>query len=71
MEQLWGGKKKSKKWLQSEHNRTFADWFQSKVSAELKEKPNNVTQTVRWLAGKPSFTVFTYEAYRYNGVKYF
>ncbi|XP_024200497.1 uncharacterized protein LOC112203814 [Rosa chinensis] len=71
VEQLWGGKKKSKKWLQSEHNRTFADWFQSKVSAELKEKPNNVTQTVRWLAGKPSFTVFTYEAYRYNRVKYF
>ena len=31
MEQLYAGKKKSKEWLMSEHNRTFANWFESKV----------------------------------------
>ncbi|XP_062006028.1 uncharacterized protein LOC133723227 [Rosa rugosa] len=70
-EQLYVGKKKSKKWLLDEHNCTFAEWFQSKVSAKIKERSNGVSQALRWLAGKPSFTVFTYERYRYNGVKYF
>lgn len=30
-----------------------------------------MSQTLRYLAAKPSFTVFTYKGYRYNGVKYF
>ncbi|XP_040362226.1 uncharacterized protein LOC121049375 [Rosa chinensis] len=71
VEQLYGGKNKSKQWLLSEHNRTFADWFQSKVLAEMKENRNKVSETIRWLAGKPSFRVFTYEGYIYNGVKHF
>ncbi|XP_024178737.1 uncharacterized protein LOC112184731 [Rosa chinensis] len=71
VEQLYAGKKKSKQWILSEHNRTFADWFEAKVSAQMKENPNEVSQTIRWLAGKPSFTVHSYGGYRYNGVKYF
>lgn len=41
------------------------------MTAEIRERPNEISQTLRWLAGKPSFTVLTYEAYRYNGVKHF
>lgn len=47
MEQLHIGKKKSKKWLMSEHNRTFANWFESKVAAEIKERPCEISQTLR------------------------
>ena len=41
------------------------------MAAEIKERASEISQTLRWLAGKPSFTVLTYEAYRINGVKYF
>lgn len=30
-----------------------------------------VSETIRWLAGKPSFSVLTYEGYAVNGVRYF
>ena len=41
------------------------------MAAEIKERPSEISQIVRWLAGKPSYIVLTYEAYRYNGVKFF
>ena len=30
-----------------------------------------VSETIRWLAGKPSFSVLTYEGYLVDGVRYF
>ncbi|XP_074336630.1 uncharacterized protein LOC141673790 [Apium graveolens] len=64
-------KKKSVHWLLREHNRLFADWFLEKVSREMEENPGGVSETIRWIAGKPSFSVLTYEAYLVDGVRYF
>ena len=52
------GKKKSIQWMIGEHNRLFANWFQNRVATELNENGQGVSETIRWLAGKPSFTVF-------------
>ena len=54
-----------------EHNRLFADWFQNRVATELNENGQGVSETIRWLAGKPSFTVLTYDGYLVDGVRYF
>lgn len=41
------------------------------VSTEMMQNAQCVSETTRWLAGKPSFSVLTYERYVVNGVKYF
>ncbi|XP_063941318.1 uncharacterized protein LOC135149522 [Daucus carota subsp. sativus] len=71
LEEIYRGKKKSVHWLLREHNRLFADWFEQKVSSEMMKNPQDISDTIRWLAGKPSFSVFTYEAYLVDGVRYF
>ncbi|XP_074336693.1 uncharacterized protein LOC141673863 [Apium graveolens] len=71
LEGIHQGKKKSVHWLLREHNRLFADWFLEKVSSEMEENPGGVSETIRWIAGKPSFSVLTYEAYLVDGVRYF
>ena len=40
------------------------------VSTELRENSEAVSETIRWLAGKPSFSVLTYEGYIADGVRY-
>ncbi|XP_063939799.1 uncharacterized protein LOC108198202 [Daucus carota subsp. sativus] len=65
------GNKKSAQWLMGEHNRLFADWFEKKVNTEMMQNAQGVSETTRWLAGKPSFSVLYYEGYVVNGVKYF
>ena len=67
---IYGGKKKTIQWLIGEHNRLFADWFQEKVNTEM-ENGERVSETIRWLAGKPSFTVLTFEGYLVDGIRYF
>ena len=37
----------------------------------MEENPGGVSETIRWIAGKPSFSVLTYEAYLVDGVRYF
>lgn len=37
----------------------------------MMENDEGVSETIRWLAGKPSFSVFTYESYLINEVRYF
>nr|XP_017221456.1 PREDICTED: uncharacterized protein LOC108198202 [Daucus carota subsp. sativus] len=59
------GNKKSAQWLMGEHNRLFAD------CTEMMQNAQGVSETTRWLAGKPSFSVLYYEGYVVNGVKYF
>ncbi|XP_074338682.1 uncharacterized protein LOC141676833 [Apium graveolens] len=72
LEGIHQGKKKSVHWLLREHNRLFADWFLEKVSySEMEENLGGVSETMRWIAGKPSFSVLTYEAYLVDGVRYF
>ncbi|XP_074324039.1 uncharacterized protein LOC141660961 [Apium graveolens] len=41
------------------------------VSSEMKGNPDAVSETIRWLAGKPSFSVLTYQGFSVNGVGYF
>ncbi|XP_074323948.1 uncharacterized protein LOC141660863 [Apium graveolens] len=41
------------------------------VSSEIIENPGGVSDTIRWIAGKPSFSVMTYEGYLVDGVRYF
>ena len=41
------------------------------VSTEMMQNAQGVSETTRWLAGKPSFSVLYYEGYVVNGVKYF
>ena len=36
----------------------------------MRENPEAVSETIRWLAGKPSFSVLTYEGYVVDGVRY-
>nr|XP_017233155.1 PREDICTED: uncharacterized protein LOC108207204 [Daucus carota subsp. sativus] len=71
LEQQYQGKKKSVQWLIGEHNRLFANWFQKRVSTEMVENPENISETIRWLAGKPSFSVLSYDGYLIDGVRYF
>ncbi|XP_074337021.1 uncharacterized protein LOC141674198 [Apium graveolens] len=70
LEEIYRGKKKSVQWLLGEHNRQFADWFEQKVSTEMRENAEAISETIRWLAGKPSFSVLTYESYAVEGVRY-
>ncbi|XP_074327847.1 uncharacterized protein LOC141665766 [Apium graveolens] len=70
LEEIYRGKKKSVQWLLGKHNRQFADWFEQKVSTEMRENAEAVSEIIRWLAGKPSFSVLTYESYAVEGVRY-
>ncbi|KAK1370761.1 hypothetical protein POM88_036853 [Heracleum sosnowskyi] len=71
LEKQYQGKKKSAHWLIGEHNRLFANWFQKTVSVEMMENAKNVSETIRWLAGNPSFSVLTYEGYLVDENPYF
>ncbi|KAL8092588.1 hypothetical protein AgCh_034738 [Apium graveolens] len=63
--------KKTVQWMIGEHNRLFADWFENKVMTELNEKVEGVSEMIRWLAGKPSFTILTFDGYLVDGIRYF
>ncbi|XP_074356030.1 uncharacterized protein LOC141695703 [Apium graveolens] len=71
LEKIYEEKKKTIQWMIGEHNRLFADWFENKVMTELNEKVEGVSETIRWLAGKPSFTVLTFDGYLVDGIRYF
>ncbi|XP_074374547.1 uncharacterized protein LOC141714955 [Apium graveolens] len=40
------------------------------VSIEMRENYEAVSEIIRWLAEKPSFSVLTYEGYIFDGVRY-
>jgi hypothetical protein len=54
-------------WVQAEHNRTFITWFEKRVSVQLKEDPNSISVTIRWLAARPNVNVLSYRSYDING----
>ncbi|XP_074360363.1 uncharacterized protein LOC141700519 [Apium graveolens] len=72
LEEIYQGKKKS----------TYSGYWESTidnlpiglnkklVSTEMRENAEAVSETIRWLAGKPSFSVLTYESYAVEGVRY-
>ncbi|XP_074347167.1 uncharacterized protein LOC141686000 [Apium graveolens] len=69
LEETYRGKK-TVQWLIGEDNRLFSSWFEKKVS-EMIRNGEDVPETIRWLAGKPSFSVLTYEGFLIDGVRYF
>ncbi|XP_074336070.1 uncharacterized protein LOC141673238 [Apium graveolens] len=64
-------KSKSVQWMMAEYNRLFVNWFEEKVNNELMENFEGVSEMIRWLAGKPSYFVLTYEGYVVDGFRYF
>ncbi|XP_074323278.1 uncharacterized protein LOC141660213 [Apium graveolens] len=48
-----------------------ASFFDVMVNDELRENNKGVSDTIRWLVAKPSFSVLTYQGYLVNGVRYF
>ncbi|XP_031127589.1 uncharacterized protein LOC116029686 [Ipomoea triloba] len=62
---------KSEKWVTNEHNRTFIRWLKDRVMQELSKVPNNISETVKWLAYGPGILVFCYEAYEINGYTFY
>ncbi|XP_074377904.1 uncharacterized protein LOC141719426 [Apium graveolens] len=62
--------KKTVQWLIGEHNRLLSSWFKKKVS-EMIRNGKDVPEMIRSLAGKPSFSVLTYEGFLIDGVRYF
>ncbi|XP_019166811.1 PREDICTED: uncharacterized protein LOC109162589 [Ipomoea nil] len=62
---------KSERWVTNEHNRTFIRWFRDRVMQELSEVPNNISETIRWLAHGPNWLVIYYEAYEINGYTFY
>ncbi|XP_004301475.1 PREDICTED: uncharacterized protein LOC101301980 [Fragaria vesca subsp. vesca] len=70
---------KNKKWMREKENETFPNWLKERICAfqyslmvanQLRLKPNNVSQTVWWLATGPKNVVPTYAAYHVNGVDF-
>ncbi|XP_019164337.1 PREDICTED: uncharacterized protein LOC109160505 [Ipomoea nil] len=62
---------KGERWVAIEHNRTFITWFKDTVMKELSQVPNNVSETIKWLAYGPDFLVSCYEAYDINGYTFY
>ncbi|CAH1442271.1 unnamed protein product [Lactuca virosa] len=60
---------KSKRWLITEHNKTFSQWLKDKVKASYGV--NNVDQAVVHLANGPEHVVATYQAYDINGYTFY
>ncbi|XP_056698499.1 uncharacterized protein [Spinacia oleracea] len=58
---------KTERALVLEHNRTFSDWFQNKVMAELDVKGHKISNTIKWLSYGPQDTLHSYEGYDING----
>ncbi|XP_024172237.1 uncharacterized protein LOC112178311 [Rosa chinensis] len=50
-------KSKSEKWLRDEHNRRFSNWLQQRVELELNSPENEISESLRWLAHGPRYTV--------------
>lgn len=52
-------------WLQSQHSRTFIDWFKKEVERRLANG-ENTGDSVRWLAKGPDFAVSKYTGFAVN-----
>ncbi|KAK1368072.1 hypothetical protein POM88_034164 [Heracleum sosnowskyi] len=44
---------KSGKWVTNEHNRSFGRWFKERVMSQLSQRPDVVSNTLKWLAYGP------------------
>ncbi|KAL6217554.1 hypothetical protein ACLB2K_010771 [Fragaria x ananassa] len=58
------------KWMKDKQNLTFPNWLKKRVANELKLVDNEVSETIRWLAGGPNTEVPTFRGYHVNGVDF-
>ncbi|KAK1380991.1 hypothetical protein POM88_027735 [Heracleum sosnowskyi] len=62
---------KSGKWVTNEHNRSFGRWFKERVMSQLSQRPDVVSNTLKWLAYGPDMPVRSYESYDVNGYTFY
>ncbi|XP_073153088.1 uncharacterized protein [Henckelia pumila] len=63
-------KAKSKKWLQDEHNRAFANWLRDRVGSGFGHSTCQISERLKWIACGPSNQVLKYSSYLIDGVTY-
>ncbi|WCJ37799.1 hypothetical protein M5689_018900 [Euphorbia peplus] len=57
--------------LQNLHNDSFLKWFKKTVMSELSVNPNNVSDTLRWLAYGCDVHITSYQGYDINGFSFY
>ncbi|XP_021768464.1 uncharacterized protein LOC110732769 [Chenopodium quinoa] len=57
--------------LIKEHNCSFLTWFKDRVMSQLSTTPNDVSDTLRWLAYGSKCQVISYEGYDINGYSFY
>ncbi|KAL6199643.1 hypothetical protein ACLB2K_029426 [Fragaria x ananassa] len=62
---------KDEKWLKDKQNQTFSAWLKERVSNELQNSGNTVSETIRWMAAGPNNVVATFSGYKVNGVEFY
>ena len=62
---------KSGKWVTNEHNRSFTRWFKDRVMSQLSQRPDTISNTLKWLAYGPDMPVRSYEGYDVNGYTFY
>ncbi|XP_073120763.1 uncharacterized protein [Henckelia pumila] len=63
-------KANSKKWLQDEHNRAFANWLRDRVGSVVGHSTCQISERLKWIARGPSNQVLKYSSYLIDGVTY-
>ncbi|KAL6129215.1 hypothetical protein ACLB2K_072568 [Fragaria x ananassa] len=62
---------KDEKWLNDKQNQTFSAWLKDRVSNELQNLGNTVSETIRWMSAEPNNEVATFSGYKVNGVEFY
>ncbi|KAL6225264.1 hypothetical protein ACLB2K_004115 [Fragaria x ananassa] len=62
---------KDEKWLKDKQNQTFSAWLKERVSNELQNPRNTVSETIRWMSAGPNNVVATFSGYKVNGVEFY
>ncbi|KAL6213828.1 hypothetical protein ACLB2K_013267 [Fragaria x ananassa] len=62
---------KDEKWLNDKQNQTFSAWLKERVSNELQNHGNTVSETIRWMSAGPNNIVATFSGYKVNGVEFY
>ncbi|KAE8731828.1 hypothetical protein F3Y22_tig00002511pilonHSYRG00313 [Hibiscus syriacus] len=60
---------RNSKWLQTQHSRTFISWLKTKVDTHFANG-EDICESVRWLAKRPSFAVKRYSGFAINEYRF-
>ncbi|KAM5563198.1 hypothetical protein ABKV19_018058, partial [Rosa sericea] len=61
---------KNKRWLREKQNATFGDWLKERVANAMSVPDNDVSETMRWMAGGLRHEVPTFSGYHVSGVDF-